>query len=132
MKDRIAALLDARRAGFSLPQAFYVERTCFTPTCRPSSARTGFSPAAPARSNSPGDYVTLALGANSLIVLRDRDGEVRAFHNTCRHRGSRICLDERGHANRLVCPYHQWVYELDGSLRNARQMPRISTARAMA
>jgi Rieske 2Fe-2S family protein len=71
----------------------------------------------------PGDYITLAIGQDSLIVLRDRDGEVRAFHNVCRHRGSRICREERGHANRLICPYHQWVYELDGRLRNARQMP---------
>ena len=64
------------------------------------------------------------MGANPVVVLRDRDGQVRAFHNACRHRGSKICQQDRGHANRLVCPYHQWVYELDGTLIHARQMPK--------
>ena len=48
--------------------------------------------------------------------MRDRAGEIRAFHNVCRHRGSRICKTEQGNAHRLVCPYHRWTYELDGAL----------------
>ena len=48
---------------------------------------------------------------------------MHGWHNTCRHRGSRLCLEEQGTAHRLVCPYHQWVYELDGRLLHARQMP---------
>lgn len=124
MKDRISALLDERRRGFSLPQAFYVDDEVFDADLQAVFGSDWFFACNACEIRRPGDYVTLALGRNSLIVLRDRDGEVRAFHNTCRHRGSRICLDEKGHANRLVCPYHQWVYELDGKLRNARQMPK--------
>ncbi len=64
----------------------------------------------------PGDYTTLALGADSLVVLRDREGAVRAFHNLCRHRGTRL-LDGDGHCPGLiVCPYHGWSYQYDGRL----------------
>jgi Rieske 2Fe-2S family protein len=70
----------------------------------------------------PGDYLTAQIGDHQIIVLRDRDGQIRAFHNSCRHRGSRICTQTRGHVSRLVCPYHQWSYRLDGSLIAARDM----------
>jgi len=69
-----------------------------------------------------GDYLTVQIADYPVIVLRDRDNEVRAFHNSCRHRGSRICQEAHGHASRLVCPYHQWTYRLDGSLVAARDM----------
>jgi Rieske 2Fe-2S family protein len=62
------------------------------------------------------------IGEYPVVVLRDREGGLRAFHNTCRHRGSRICSAERGTAVRLVCPYHQWTYALDGRLIAARDM----------
>ena len=51
-----------------------------------------------------------------------RDGKIRAFHNACRHRGSRVCTAHKGSAPKLVCPYHQWTYELDGRLLYARDM----------
>ncbi len=63
-----------------------------------------------------GDYVTFDLGTESVIVLRDRDGEIRALHNTCRHRGARI-LDGAGQCpGPITCPYHGWSYRHDGSL----------------
>jgi glycine betaine catabolism A len=70
----------------------------------------------------PGDYFTLQVDDNPVIVVRSRDGAIRAFHNSCRHRGSRICSEDRGSAPRLVCPYHNWSYELDGRLLFARDM----------
>jgi glycine betaine catabolism A len=69
-----------------------------------------------------GDYLTLQIGAYPVLIVRDRSGKIRAFHNSCRHRGSRICSQPRGHAPRLVCPYHQWTYRLDGELVAARDM----------
>jgi len=69
-----------------------------------------------------GDYLTATVGAYPVLLVRDRDGSLRAFHNTCRHRGSRICAAEHGTAPRLVCPYHQWSYRLDGTLLAAREM----------
>jgi Rieske 2Fe-2S family protein len=70
----------------------------------------------------PGDYFTLQVGDYPVVVVRDRDGSLRAFHNSCRHRGSRIFSSERGSSPRLVCPYHQWTYALDGRLIAARDM----------
>jgi len=70
----------------------------------------------------PGSYLTVQIGEYPVIVVRDRDGNIRAYHNSCRHRGSRICSEEHGTAARLVCPYHQWTYSLDGRLLAARDM----------
>ena len=64
-----------------------------------------------------GDYVAFDLGADSVLVLRDRDGAIRAFHNVCRHRGARL-VDGTGHCpGAVTCPYHGWSYRFDGSLR---------------
>ncbi len=71
---------------------------------------------------SPGDFLTFEIGTDSILVVRDRQDQLHALANTCRHRGARICLEERGHQRRLVCPYHAWTYDLDGSLLNARDM----------
>ena len=64
----------------------------------------------------PGDYVVFDIDADSLIVIRDDRGQLHALHNTCRHRGMKLCHTERGQARRLVCPYHQWTYGHDGAL----------------
>ncbi len=69
-----------------------------------------------------GDFMTVQVGDYPVVIVRDRDGSIRAFHNSCRHRGSRICSAAHGNAPRLVCPYHQWTYQLDGRLMAARDM----------
>jgi choline monooxygenase len=62
-----------------------------------------------------GDYKVFDLVGESVIVLRNRDDRLRAFANTCRHRGTRL-LDGAGNCKSIACPYHAWVYALDGSL----------------
>jgi Rieske 2Fe-2S family protein len=84
---------------------------------------SGFFAGLEAELQQPGDWFTFDIAATSVVVLRDRDGSVRAFLNTCRHRGSRICSGESGQAVRLICPYHQWTYDLDGRLIGAAMMP---------
>lgn len=69
----------------------------------------------------PGDYVTCELAEQPVIVLRDREGDLKAFSNVCRHRMSTL-LHGRGHTKSIVCPYHAWTYNLDGSLRGAPAM----------
>ena len=63
-----------------------------------------------------GDWHTLDYIGESVIVTRGRDGQLRAFTNVCRHRGSRLVDGASGCAKRLVCPYHAWTYDLDGRL----------------
>jgi len=70
----------------------------------------------------PGDYFTLEVDSDSIIVTRDRNGQARALHNVCRHRGSLICENPDGHVYKLVCPYHRWSYDLDGRLLHAPGM----------
>lgn len=72
-----------------------------------------------------GDYLVVDLGEESVIIVRNADGEVRALLNVCRHRGSRLLAGRAGKAQsaRLTCPYHAWSYDLDGYLLVARQMP---------
>jgi phenylpropionate dioxygenase-like ring-hydroxylating dioxygenase large terminal subunit len=69
----------------------------------------------------PGDYVTARLAGQPVVVLRDRDGDLRALSNVCLHRMSTI-LEGRGKVRALSCPYHGWTYNLDGSLRGAPAM----------
>ena len=65
-----------------------------------------------------GDYFTLDIANERALIVRGQDGIVRAFNNLCRHRGARVVADEKGHCkNAIVCPFHGWVYNLDGSLR---------------
>jgi len=64
----------------------------------------------------PGDYRTTAIGERPLIVVRGDDGEVAVLENRCCHRGVKLCQDRGGRAKELVCPYHQWVYDLKGHL----------------
>ena len=75
----------------------------------------------------PGDYACPRIAGESLIAVRGKDGRARAFYNVCRHRGTRICTDERGHvAGGLTCPYHGWTYGLDGALLGAPLMGEVA------
>ena len=68
----------------------------------------------------PGAYFLRQIGLESIIVLRNRAGEVRAFYNVCRHRGTRLCEEHQGQlAGTIQCPYHAWTYTLDGELTGA-------------
>jgi len=67
-----------------------------------------------------GDYFLLEAAGESIIILRDQQGTVRAFYNVCRHRGSRLCEEHRGSLSETIqCPYHAWTYGLDGRLIGA-------------
>ena len=70
----------------------------------------------------PGEYFTRTIGDKQLIIVRDHDGDVRAFYNVCAHRGSKMVDDtpmtDPGNMNRIQCPYHLWTYDLSGELRS--------------
>jgi glycine betaine catabolism A len=71
----------------------------------------------------PGDYAVREIAGESVILTRDAAGTLRGFHNVCRHRGTRLCTDAKGHfTGRIQCPYHAWTYGLDGRLTSAPHM----------
>lgn len=66
----------------------------------------------------PGSYYLFEQLGQSVIISRAKDNKIRAFHNSCRHRGSALLLEQKGRAMRFVCPYHSWGYSLEGDLKS--------------
>jgi phenylpropionate dioxygenase-like ring-hydroxylating dioxygenase large terminal subunit len=107
-KEAITAGLVDRRI-FSDPGVYDAERERVFTRCWLFLAQDSMIP-------NPGDYMTTFMGEDSVIVCRTNSGDVRALLNTCRHRGNRVCLFDRGHTSTFTCSYHGWSYNLDGEL----------------
>lgn len=118
----VQELLARRRPGYSLEQAFYTSPEIFQTDLENIFYRDWLFAIPSCLLPKKGSYVTHRVGAYGMVIVRGQDGEIRAFHNTCRHRGSVLCHEKSGQVAKLVCPYHQWTYELDGSLLWARDM----------
>jgi len=121
-RNEMLRLIRERRDGFSLQQPFYIDPDFFRLDMELIWYRDWLFVGHDCEIAKPGAFFTVQVGDYPVVIVRGRDGRIRAFHNSCRHRGSRVCNTERGTAARLVCPYHQWTYDLDGSLVFARQM----------
>lgn len=72
----------------------------------------------------PGAYLTATVGTGPILVVRDNAGNLRAFHNLCRHRGLPVLQGQGNCGGFLTCPYHQWSYDVEGRLRRVPQMQR--------
>jgi len=73
-----------------------------------------------------GQFVLRELPGENIVVTRDSSGTVRAFHNVCRHRGTRLCTESTGSfPGSIQCPYHAWTYALDGRLIGAPHMDEV-------
>ncbi len=71
----------------------------------------------------PGDFFTFSLGRENVIVSRTKAGGIKAFHNSCRHRGTQVCQETSGRKKYFTCPFHGWAYDLEGQLKVAPMMP---------
>jgi Rieske 2Fe-2S family protein len=114
----LAERIARQRTGWSLEAAFYRDPEIHAVELAATWRRRWLFVGHGCEIREPGAFFTLALERDELIIVRGRDGIARAFHNVCRHRGSRICLAEQGRVHRLVCPYHAWTYDLDGRLQS--------------
>src|SRR5437588_3594148 len=123
MHQDLGRLIAARRPGWALERRFYTDPALFELELERLFFRQWLYAGHASRIPNPGDYFTYQVGQEPLLLIRGDDGKVRALFNLCRHKGSRICLEECGTVRKLVCPYHQWVYERDGRLLQARHMP---------
>ena len=118
----LPAELSARTPGWTLAADYYLDGDVFAAELASVFATGWLFAGHTCELAGPGDFVRFDLGDESVIVVRDRDGTLHAHHNVCRHRGSRVCSEPRGTVRAFVCPYHQWTYGLDGTLRAARLM----------
>ncbi|UJW76303.1 aromatic ring-hydroxylating oxygenase subunit alpha [Rhizobium sp. SL42] len=114
--------LKNRREGFSLEQPFYIDQDYFKLDMEQIWYRDWLFIGHDCEIPRAGNYFTAQVGDYPIVMVRGKDQVIRAFHNTCRHRGHRVCTSDRGASAKLVCPYHNWTYDLDGSLVFARQM----------
>ena len=117
------ALIARRAVGFSLEAPFYTDPDLYAVDVDRIFGRHWLFCATEGQISEPGDYVTMDVGPYSIILVRDDDGRIRAHHNVCRHRGSRMLSSSRGSVANIVCPYHQWTYRTDGTLIFAESQP---------
>lgn len=107
----------------TLPREFYLDGPLFQDEMRRIWDRQWIYLGRTSDIPEPGDFLVRDVIGESVIVTRTRPGEIAAMLNVCRHRGARMIDDRCGTAKRLVCPYHQWTYDLDGRLVGAPSMP---------
>ena len=122
MQTGLESLIARCQPGWSLPADFYSRDDVYQLDLERVWRRGWLFAGHACEIPQPGDYFTLDVGTDPVIVLRADDGAIHSLHNVCRHRGSLICTEPSGHARRLVCPYHQWTYALDGQLLACRGM----------
>jgi Rieske 2Fe-2S family protein len=120
--DKMRTLFAERKKGHSLPQGLYIDPAIHDFDIQAVFQTSWLQAGLESEIANPGDYMTYTVGNSSIVIVRNQAREIGAFFNTCRHRGARICGDERGHVVRLVCPYHQWTYDLRGKLVQAPRM----------
>lgn len=108
--------------NFTLPARFYTSNEIFEEELERIFYSKWIYVACEADIPKPGDYVALKVGTRSFFLQRNDKGEVHGFYNVCRHRGHELVAGEKGNCRRIICPYHNWAYDLDGNLRHARGM----------
>ena len=122
-KHDLHHLIARQNGGYSLEQDFYCSPEIFTRDMKQLISKRWLMVDHASRIPNVGDYFLFNIGNESIIVIRETLTQINAFFNVCRHRGSKICLEDEGTKKALTCPYHAWTYMLDGSLRRPRLMP---------
>jgi Rieske 2Fe-2S family protein len=113
-------------SGFTLPAPYYADDRYFSREMDRLFRRLWVCAGRSEEIDRPGQFVLRDLAGDSIIVTRSSDGGVHAFHNVCRHRGTRLCTEHSGaFAGSIQCPYHAWTYGLDGRLIGAPHMDEV-------
>jgi Rieske 2Fe-2S family protein len=115
-KNRLTELIAARLPWHGLPRAFYHDELVYRADIQTIWRRGWLFAGHSCQIPNAGDYFTYDVDTDSVIIVRGDDGQIRALHNVCRHRGSLVCTQAEGHVHRFICPYHQWTYGRDGRL----------------
>ena len=119
----IDELIAEHKPGYSLDQRFYTDPGVYARELERIIYRNWIFAGHISQFAEAGDFRVLNVAGESAIIVRNEDGGLNGFANVCRHRGSLVCLEESGHTEKFACPYHGWMYDLDGRLVAARDMP---------
>ena len=122
--SELKTLIKKQKTNYSLDQEFYVSQHIFDLDLKNIFSKQWVFVGHISRIPNYGDYFLFNIGKESIIIIRDKDNAVHAHYNVCRHRGSQICLENEGNSKVLICPYHAWTYNIDGSLKGARLMDK--------
>src|SRR5680860_210527 len=98
-----ASMRAAYRPGFAMPRDFYMAPEVYESDIRDYWSRSWIWVGHESQIEAPGDFIVFDYGPESVIVARDRDGDIGAFQNVCRHRGSRVCLEASGNTRVFAC-----------------------------
>jgi Rieske 2Fe-2S family protein len=116
-------MIETYREGYALPGFAYRDPEVYENEIRRIFLKSWLYVGHQSQIPERGDYFLFEIAGESVIIVRDGEGQINALMNVCRHRGSRICDAHEGHESRFVCRYHGWTYGLDGSLRAASRVP---------
>ena len=118
----ISTLIREQTPGHALAQRFYTDPAIYELELDRVIARNWIVAGHQSELPEAGDFKVFNVAKESAIIVRGQDGQLRAFANVCRHRGSLVCLEQSGNADRFMCPYHGWIYDTEGRLTAARSM----------
>ncbi len=121
-KRAIAALIDAHPPRTALDRAFYTDADIYERDISEIYLKSWLYAGHGSEIPAVGDWFLFELAGESVIIIRSSEDKIHALLNVCRHRGSKICLENRGRDRKLICRYHAWAYDLDGRLRGAAHM----------
>ncbi len=111
--------------SFTLPARFYLDESIYKLEMEKIFKRSWWYAGHASQLPDVGDYLTTNIDEQSIFIVRDRENNLRAFYNVCQHRGHEL-VEGAGHTNVIVCPYHAWSYDLDGSLIGARNTAKMA------
>src|ERR1700689_3960789 len=117
--------LEDQEAGYALPARFFYDGAVYEQEKTRIFFKSWHLVAHVNELRERGSFATRDVFEQSILVVAGRDGEIRAFHNVCQHRGNRLVEARRGKVPMLTCGYHAWTYSLDGCLRGAPNVQGI-------
>jgi choline monooxygenase len=131
MEPLLKDILDSYDAAAPLAQAYTIPAAWYTdPRVAHLELQSVFSRnwqavGRLAQLEKPGDYITASVANEPIVVVRGRDGKLRAFYNVCRHHAMTVMNEPCGHAEHMRCPYHGWTYNLEGELRGMTEFEGV-------
>ena len=131
MEPSLNDILDSYDAAAPLAQAYTIPAAWYTdPRVAHLELQSVFSRnwqavGRLAQLEKPGDYITASVANEPIVVVRGRDGKLRAFYNVCRHHAMTVMNEPCGHAEHMRCPYHGWTYNLEGELRGMTEFEGV-------